>query len=148
MSVDEYWRGGGSTEPEAARRTRELRCGYCGELVPRDRHQRALIRDSSVVHPDDPGRDGQRQVIACGSEHLQWLIDQARGAWVVEQLWFRQLCRASVGSRMTDASLWRVSEAARLSSDQLHRALEWNAHQEHPRSALPGGHRLPDSRGP
>jgi hypothetical protein len=87
-------------------------------------------------------------VIACGSEHLQWLIDQARRDWVVEQLWFRQLCRASAGPRMMEASLRRVSEQARLSSDQLHRALEWNAHQQQPSTTLPGGQPLPDSRGP
>ena len=72
-----------------------LVCAHCGLHSPPGNAQGALVPDATMIDPQGPGRDGRRYVTACGSEHLQLLIDRARLDWVEEQLWFGLLCRAS-----------------------------------------------------
>ena len=131
--------------PPADLRSRSTgrRCAHCGGPVLADRGESALVPDSSVVDVDDPTRDGRRLVTACGSGHLQLLIDKARHDWRAGQLWFGRLCRASTQPRMSEAPLWLLGERAHLSIEDLQCALEWNADGDSPRTALPGGQPLP-----
>ncbi|HWE88416.1 MAG TPA: hypothetical protein VG317_02995 [Pseudonocardiaceae bacterium] len=120
------------------------RCGLCGRPVPTDERWVALVPDSSVIHPDDASQDGHRRATSCGSAHLEILIDRARRGWISEQLWFGRLRRASTESNMADATVLQVGIQARLSPENLYRALAWNSRQDNPDTTLPGGHRLPD----
>ena len=74
---------------------RDCVCAHCGHRSAPGSAQGALLPDATVIDPQDRGRDGRRYVTACGTEHLQVLIDRARRDWVAEQLWFGLLCRAS-----------------------------------------------------
>ena len=65
-----------------------LVCAHCGLHSPPGNAQGALVPDATMIDPQGPGRDGRRDVTACGSEHLQLLIDRARLDWVDAQLWF------------------------------------------------------------
>jgi len=120
-------------------------CAHCEHRIPAGSGQGALIPDATVVDPHDPARDGQRYVTACGSEHLQVLIDQARRDWVEEQLWFGQLSRASVHPGMVGVLITDLAEYAHLSNDHLWRALEWNTRRPSPSVTLPGGQIVPAS---
>jgi len=119
-------------------------CALCGS--PGSGHG-ALLPDATVIDPDGKGRDGRRYVTAWGIEHLQLLIDRARRHWVVEQLWFGQLCRASSPPSTRDLRMSFLGERARLSPEQLRRAVDWNACSAHPRLTLPGGQTLPTGQG-
>jgi hypothetical protein len=121
-------------------------CAHCGRPIPACRAQSALIPDSTVIHSHDPNFDGQRYVTACGSEHLQLLIDQAHRVWNDEQLWFGQLCRASNRPGMSGVVMAKLGEHAGLSADHLSRALAWNATSAEPRRTLPGGQIVPARR--
>ena len=57
---------------------RDYLCAHCGLRSPPGSTQGALLPDATVIDPQDRGRDGRRYVIACGTEHLQVLIDRAR----------------------------------------------------------------------
>jgi len=103
-----------------------------------------LLPDATVIDPQDRGRDGRRYVTACGTEHLQVLIDRARRDWVAEQLWFGQLCRASTPAAMHGVPVADLGPQARLSPEHLRRAVDWNTHINSPRVTLPGGQTLPD----
>jgi hypothetical protein len=74
-----------------------------GSASPRAATRGALIPDATVVDAHSLDRDGHRYVTACGSDHLQVLIDQALHDRVAEQLWFGQLCRASTEPGMKGA---------------------------------------------
>ena len=87
-------------------------CALCGS--PGSTHG-ALLPDATVIDPDGKGRDGRRYVTACGTEHLQVLIDRARRDWVAEQLWFGLLCRASRPPATRDLRMSILGERARLS---------------------------------
>ena len=119
-------------------------CALCGS--PGSTHG-ALLPDATVIDPDGKGRDGRRYVTACGTEHLQVLIDQARRDWVAEQLWFGLLCRASRPPATRDLRMSILGERGRLSPEQLRRAVDWNARSGHPRRTLPGGQALPRDQG-
>jgi len=119
-------------------------CALCGS--PGSTHG-ALLPDATVIDPDGKGRDGRRYVTACGTEHLQVLIDRARRDWVAEQLWFGLLCRASRPPATRDLRMSILGERARLSPEQLRRAVDWNARSGHPRRTLPGGQALPRDQG-
>jgi hypothetical protein len=82
-------------------------------------------------------------VTACGSDHLQELIDQAHHDWVAEQLWFGQLCRASTQPGMNGVLVTELAEHARVSVARLRRASEWNTHHTNPTVTLPGGQIVP-----
>jgi len=118
-------------------------CALCGS--PGSTHG-ALLPDATVIDPDRKGRDGRRYVTACGTEHLQVLIDRARRDWVAEQLWFGLLCRASSPPATRDLRISILGERARLSPEQLHRAVDWNARSGHPRRTLPGEQALPNDQ--
>lgn len=126
------------------------RCDYCGRPPEPGTERWALVPDSSFVHPSDPALDGRRVVTACGTEHLEELIKRARREWTDEQLWLGQLARASVKPGLRGASLRKVAYRARLSPEQLHRTLDWNAGRTAPDTTLPGGQSLPvaQRRGP
>jgi hypothetical protein len=124
-----------------------IHCGHCTKLIPVDRVLRALVLDSSVIHPSDPSQDGYRVVTACANDHLHRLIEQARHSWVDEQLWFGKLCRASLRPDLRDASMDRLADYAGLTADALRRALAWNIAQPLPHLSLPGGQRLADRVG-
>ncbi|HWC84364.1 MAG TPA: hypothetical protein VG756_30780 [Pseudonocardiaceae bacterium] len=111
-----------------------------------DQWHRALVPDSSVIHPEDPSFDGKREVHACGPAHLDELIQGARKQWSDEQLWFGRLARASTMPGMRVVSLRRVGDRARLTEEALDRALAWNARRADPDTTLPGGQRLPTTR--
>ena len=119
-------------------------CALCGS--PGSTHG-ALLPDATVIDPAGRGRDGRRYVTACGTEHLQLLIDRARRDWVAEQLWFGLLCRASSPPATCDLPMSFLGERARLSPEQLRRAVDWNARSGHPRLTLPGGQALPTGQG-
>ena len=70
-------------------------CAHSGLRSPPGEAQGVLLPDATIIDPQGHGRDGRRYVTACGSGHLQLLIDRARLDWVDEQLWFGLLCRAS-----------------------------------------------------
>ena len=53
-------------------------CAYCGLRGPPGDVQGALLPDATFIDHRGTGRDGRRYVTACGSEHLQLLIDRAR----------------------------------------------------------------------
>ncbi|HEX7659230.1 MAG TPA: hypothetical protein VF444_07095 [Pseudonocardiaceae bacterium] len=118
-------------------------CALCGHPIPNGTGLSALLPDSSVIDPHDPSLDGRRPVFACGGDHLDELIARAQREWIDEELWFGQLCRASVRPGMCDADLTRLGQLARLSDIKLRRALEWNAGHERPCITLPGGQPLP-----
>lgn len=119
-------------------------CAHCGLRCPPGSAQGALLPDAAVIDPQDRGRDGRRYVIACGTEHLQVLIDRARRDWVAEQLWFGVLCRASTPTAMRGVPVSDLGPRARLSPEQLRRAVDWNTRCEAPRVTLPGGQPLPN----
>jgi hypothetical protein len=119
-------------------------CALCGS--PGSTHG-ALLPDATVIDPDGKGRDGRRYVTACGTQHLQVLIDRARHDWVAEQLWFGMLCRASRPAATRDLRMSLLGERARLSPEQLRRAVDWNTRSGHPRLILPGGQALPNDQG-
>ena len=121
-------------------------CAHCGLRGPPGDAQGALLPDATVIDPEDRGRDGRRYVTACGSEHLQILIDRARLDWVDDELWFGMLCRASSSRHMVGAPLSELGGSARLSPEHLSRALNWNARNASPRVTLPGGQILPTRR--
>ena len=75
------------------------------------------------------------------------LIDRARRDWVAEQLWFGLLCRASGPPATRGRPDGHLGERARLSPEQLRRAVDWNARSDHPRRTLPGGQALPRHQG-
>jgi hypothetical protein len=56
--------------PVPARRVRARACDYCGRPTSARERQQALV--------SDPESARQRIVTACGADHLQLLIDQAR----------------------------------------------------------------------
>ena len=114
-------------------------CALCGS--PGSTHG-ALLPDATVIDPDGKGRDGRRYVTACGTEHLQVLIDRARRDWVAEQLWFGQLCRASTPTAMRGVPVADLGPRAGLSPEQLRRAVDWNTRSNNPRVTLPGGQPL------
>ena len=96
---------------------------HCGlRSAPGGAHG-ALLPDATVIDRQGPGRDGRRYVTACGSEHLQLLIDRARRDWVDEQLWFGLLCRASIPPRMRGVPVAEMGWPTRLSPDRLRRAV-------------------------
>ena len=117
-------------------------CAHCGLRCPPGSAQGALLPDATVIDPQDRGRDGRRYVTACGTEHLQVLIDRARRDWVAEQLWFGQLCRASTPAAMHSVPVADLGPQARLSPEHLRRAVDWNTHSNSPRVTLPGGQPL------
>ena len=123
-----------------------LVCAHCGLHSPPGEAQGALLPDATIIDPQGHGRDGRRYVTACGSEHLQLLIDRARLDWVDEQLWFGLLCRASTSRQMIGAPLSELGWPARLSPEHLRRAVDWNAQSASPRVRLPGGQILPTRR--
>lgn len=114
-------------------------CDFCGRPIPDNAGHAGLVPDSSVIDEHNHALDGHRIVVACGDEHLDRLIELARFAFVDEQLWFGQLCRASRLPGLGDASLARLARRARLSPADARRALEWNARQDNPLTVLPGG---------
>lgn len=118
-------------------------CHQCLLTFPASEMHVALVPDSSFVHADDPGLDGCRLVRACGPAHLNELIERARDTWVVEQLWFGRLVRASKDPEMRDAPMRQVAGHASLSPERLRQALAWNARRNEPMSSLPGGQALP-----
>ena len=119
-------------------------CAHCGLRSPPGGAQGALLPDATVIDPQDRGRDGRRYVTACGTEHLQVLIDRARRDWVAEQLWFGLLCRVSTLPAMRGVPVSDLGPRARLSPEQLRRAVDWNTHSDNPRVTLPGGQTLPN----
>ena len=72
------------------------------------------------------------------------LIDRARRDWVAEQLWFGLLCRVSTLPAMRGVPVSDLGPRARLSPEQLRRAVDWNTHSDNPRVTLPGGQTLPN----
>jgi hypothetical protein len=132
----------GTAPPPTTGTHRGRSCALCGSSGST---HGALLPDATVIDPDGRGRDGRRYVIACGTEHLQLLIDRARRDWVAEQLWFGLLCRASIPPRMRGVPLAELGWSARLSPDHLRRALDWNARSATPRTTLPGGQALATS---
>ena len=118
-------------------------CALCGLRSPPGSVHGALLPDATVIDPDGQGRDGRRYVTACGTEHLQVLIDRARRDWVAEQLWFGLLCRASTPPATRGLPMSFLGERARLSPEHLRRAVDWNAHTDNPLVTLPGGQTLP-----
>ncbi|QWF77947.1 hypothetical protein [Amycolatopsis sp. CA-230715] len=118
-------------------------CEYCGSLIPLDQSASALVPDSSVLDPEDPSGDGQRQITACGSAHLDALIERARAAWIPEQRWFGELCRASTRPGATGATMAELGARARMPAEHVRRAVLWNSRRETPLCALPGGQVLP-----
>ena len=119
-------------------------CAHCGLRSPPGSAQGALLPDATVIDPQDRGRDGRRYVIACGTEHLQVLIDRARRDWVAEQLWFGLLCRASTPEAARGVPVADLASRARLSPEHLRRAVDWNTRSNNPRVTLPGGQTLPN----
>ena len=119
-------------------------CTHRGLRCPPGSAQGALLPDATVIDPQDRGRDGRRYVTACGTEHLQVLIDRARRDWVAEQLWFGQLCRASTPAAMHGVPVADLGPQARLSPEHLRRAVDWNTRSNNPRVTLPGGQTLPN----
>jgi len=117
-------------------------CAHCGLRSPPGSAQGALLPDATVIDPQDRGRDGRRYVTACGTEHLQVLIDRARRDWVAEQLWFGLLCRASSPPAVRGVPVSDLGPRARLSPEQLRRAVDWNTRSNNPRVTLPGGQPL------
>ena len=118
-------------------------CAHCGLRSPPGNAHGALVPDATVIDPQGPGHDGRRYVTACGTEHLQLLIDRACRDWVAEQLWFGLLCRASTAPRMRDVPVADLGWPAHLSPEHLRRAVDWNARSASPRVTLPGGEILP-----
>ena len=118
-------------------------CAHCGLHSPPGEAQGVLLPDATIIDPQGHGRDGRRYVTACGSEHLQLLIDRARLDWVDDEFWFGLLCRASSSRHMTGAPLSDLGRPARLSPEHLRRAVDWNARSVSPRVTLPGGQMLP-----
>ncbi|MBE1494053.1 hypothetical protein H4696_001153 [Amycolatopsis lexingtonensis] len=102
-----------------------------------------MIADSSAIDSADFALDGKRYVVACCPEHMKSLIENARVAWVVEELWFGRLCRASRLPGVRDADVGRIGVHARLSPADLRAALTWNSAQNEPRLTLPGGQVVP-----
>jgi hypothetical protein len=121
-------------------------CAHCGQRIPGGSGQGALLPDATVIDAYASDRDGHRYVSACTSDHLQVLIDLARHDWVVEQLWFGQLCRASTQPGATGVVVAQLAEHAGLSDDHLRRGLEWNAQRSKPMVTLPGGQIVPAHR--
>ena len=119
-------------------------CAYCGLRGPPGDALGALLPDATIIDPQDRGRDGRRYVTACGSEHLQLLIDRARRDWVDDELWFGMLCRASSSRQMIGAALSELGRPARLSPEHLSRAVDWNARSASPRVTLPGRTNIAD----
>jgi len=123
-------------------------CAHCGLPGAPGDAQGALLPDATIIDPQDPGRDGRHYVTACGSEHLQLLINRARLDWVDDELWFGMLCRASSSRHMTGAPLSDLGRPARLWPEHLRRAVDWNARRVSPRVTLPGGQILPGKTTP
>lgn len=120
-----------------------LSCDHCREVISPDRMRTAVAPDSSVLHASDPSQDGWRLVRACGADHLDALIDNARAGWVVEQLWFGRLIRASQQDDSPGTSLPELARKASLSRARLRQALRWNAGRPDPTRRLPGGQAVP-----
>ncbi|QWF84477.1 hypothetical protein [Amycolatopsis sp. CA-230715] len=114
-------------------------CGYCGAAIPAGHALCALVPDSSVIDHEDPSCDGRRHVVACGSAHLDLLIGQANDAWIPEERWLGQLCRASMQPGSAGATVAQLGARARMPTDHVRRAVLWNSRREAPLRALPGG---------
>jgi hypothetical protein len=104
--------------------TRELRCGLCQQPIFAGRAQYVVLRDSSVIHPDDPSMDGRRVLAACTSNHVD-ALRAAAPAWCDEQLWSGQLARVQQTHRTAPAPLPTLARRAGLSLEQAQRAMAW-----------------------
>jgi hypothetical protein len=103
---------------------REVCCGLCRRPIIAGRAQYVVLRDSSVIHPDDPILDGRRVVAACTSEH----VDALRAAvppWCDEQLWCGQLARVQQAHHGAPLPLPTLARRAGMSLGQAQRALAW-----------------------
>jgi hypothetical protein len=104
---------------------RDLCCGLCQRPIIAGRAQFVVLRDSSVIDPEDPSLDGRRVVAACTSEHVD-ALRAATPPWCDEQLWFGQLSRAQQQPHRGAASpLPAAARRAGLTLEQARRALAW-----------------------
>lgn len=117
-------------------------CGYCGTAIPAVHAIGALVPDSSAIDPDNPSCDGQRHVVACGTAHLDLLIERANATWIAEERWLGQLCRASMQPGTTGATVVELGARARMPTEHVRRAILWNSRREKPLRAFPGGQLL------
>ena len=102
-----------------------LCCGLCQRPIIAGRAQYVVLRDSTVIHPEDPSMDGRRVVAACTSEHVD-ALQAAAPRWCDEQLWFGQLTRAQQRSHSgSPLPLPTAARRAGLSIEQAQRALAW-----------------------
>ena len=129
----------GPRADSATPHARDLYCGLCQRPIVAGRAQYAVLRDSSVVHPEDPSMDGRRAVAACTAEHVA-ALRAAAPPWCDEQLWFGQLARARQHAHHgAPLPLATIARRAGLSLDQARRALAWrHAEPSADRPARPG----------
>lgn len=104
---------------------RDLCCGVCHRPMVIGRAQYVVLRDSSVIDPEDPSMDGRRVLPACSSEHVE-ALRAAAPPWLDEQLWWGQLARAQRQThRGPPVPLPTLARQAGLSLEQAQRALAW-----------------------
>jgi hypothetical protein len=112
------------TEPQ--RRDRPF-CDVCARNGDDVALIRALVPDSSAVHGDGGAPDGERQIIACGQEHLQQLLETyARRPFVDEELWTGKIRRAVAASSGRPLHSPELATLTGLTVDQVARALVWH----------------------
>lgn len=146
-----HYDGRGLFPARAARKghaRRRRRCDVCGGDPAAQSAITALVPDSSFIDPSDHHRDGVRIATVCTAEELDELVAACRAKWRDEQLWLGQLARASTVPHLRTATLGALARRAGLEESQLARLLAWNARQDKPVTALPGGHSLGGSAPP
>lgn len=114
----------GTPADGAAPHPRDLCCGLCQRPIVAGRAQYVVLRDSSVIDPDDPSMDGRRVFAACTSNHVD-ALRAAAPAWCDEQLWSGQLARVQQTHRATPLPLSTLAHRAGLSLEQVQRAIAW-----------------------
>ncbi|MFB6437084.1 hypothetical protein ACFCVY_09905 [Streptomyces sp. NPDC056411] len=102
-------------------------CDLCGGFIPSDLQIFSLVPDSSVIHPDDPGQDGQRLLAACSPEHLAELQQQYRQRpYVNEELWSGKIARA-LRAHPEGLDEEQLVHATGLNFIQIEHTLSWES---------------------